>query len=59
MKNYQIYPTDLTDKQWQCIKKLIPNNALGRPQKIKIRLVINAILYIAVSGIQWRMLPKD
>jgi putative transposase len=24
-----------------------------------MRQVINAILYILVSGIQWRMLPKD
>ena len=30
----------------------------GRPRELDIRLVINAVLYIVVGGIQWRMLPK-
>ena len=60
MKNYQIYPTDLTDKQWQCIKELIPaRKRRGRPRELDMRLVVNAIIYVVVSGIQWRMLPQD
>jgi putative transposase len=58
--NTQIYPTDLTDRQWDYIKDLIPPaKPGGRPRSLDMRQVINAILYILVSGSQWRMLPKD
>jgi transposase len=57
---HQIYPTDLTDRQWQCIMLLIsPAKEGGRPRSVEMRQVINAILYIVVTGAQWRMLPKD
>ena len=57
---HQIYPTDLSDRQWDCIKDLIPAAKTGgRPRSLDMRQVINAMLYIVVSGIQWRMLPKD
>jgi transposase len=32
---------------------------LGRPRTADLREVMNAILYIASTGCQWRMLPKD
>jgi transposase len=32
---------------------------LGRPRKTELREVLNALLYIASTGCQWRMLPKD
>ena len=58
--NTQTYPTDLTDRQWDYIKGLIPAaKEGGRPRSLDMRLLINAILYILVSGAQWRMLPKD
>lgn len=60
MSNYHIYPTDLTDRQWDYIKELIPAaKSGGRPRAVDMRLVINAILYVVVGGIQWRMLPKE
>jgi len=56
----QTYPTDLADRHWDCIKDLIPAaKAGGRPRSLDMRLLINAILYILVTGAQWRMLPKD
>jgi putative transposase len=56
----KIYPSDLTDSQWHLIKDLLPAAKLrGRPRKLKLRQVVNAILYVAVGGIQWRMLPKE
>jgi putative transposase len=56
----QTYPTDLTDRQWDCIKDLVPAaKPGGRPRSLQMRQVINAILYIVVTGAQWRMLPKD
>src|SRR5712672_3060887 len=32
---------------------------LGRPRETELRRVLDAILYIARTGCQWRMLPKD
>ena len=57
---HQTYPTDLTDRQWDCIKGLIPAaKPGGRPRSLEMRQVINAILYVVVRGCQWRMLPKE
>jgi putative transposase len=57
---HQLYPTDLTDRQGQWIMPLIPPaKAGGRPRSVDLRQVINAILYLVVTGCQWRMLPKD
>lgn len=56
----QNYPTDLSDSQWGIIQPLIPPVKLGgRPRELDMRQVVNAILYLVVSGIQWRMLPKE
>jgi transposase len=32
---------------------------LGRPRETALRAVLDAILYMARTGCQWRMLPKD
>jgi putative transposase len=32
---------------------------VGRPHEIELRAVLDAILYIARTGCQWRMLRKD
>lgn len=56
----QNYPTDLSDSQWAIIQPLIPPVKFGgRPRELDMRQVVNAILYLVVSGIQWRMLPKE
>ena len=58
--NTQLYPTDLTDSQWVIIQELIPPaKPGGRPRSLDMRQVVNAILYVVVGGIQWRMLPKE
>ena len=36
-----------------------PAKRLGRPRGTELRSVLDAILYIARTGCQWRMLPKD
>jgi len=53
------YPSDLTDEQWEIIKPLIPVNTVGRPRKVEMREVLNAIFYLNRSGCQWDMLPHD
>ncbi len=58
--SYQLYPRDLTDTQWQYIKDVIPAaKPGGRPRSLDMRLVVNAMLYVVVGGIQWRMLPRE
>jgi len=58
--NNQLYPTDLTDSQWDIIRELIPPaKPGGRPRTLDMRMVINAILYVVVGGIKWRMLPRE
>ena len=53
------YPSDLTDQQWAIIEPLIPVNTAGRPRKVDMREVLNAIFYINRAGCQWDMLPHD
>ena len=54
------YLTDLTDSQWFIVQHLIPAaKPGGRPHSLDMRLVVDAILYLTVGGIQWRMLPSD
>ena len=60
MNKNQWYPTDLTDHQWDCIKELIPPaKPGGHPRTLDMRTVVNAILYLTVTGCQWRMLPRE
>jgi putative transposase len=54
------YPTDLTDEQWQILRKLLPQpSRRGAPQTVCRRAVINAILYLLRSGCAWRLLPHE
>ena len=58
--NRKPYPSDLTDEQWDLIEDLIPGPGEGgRPRKIEMREVVNAIFYLNRSGCQWDMLPHD
>lgn len=60
MKKNQLCPTDLTDRQWDYIKALIPPaKPGGKPRPLEMRAVVNAILYLRVTGCQWRMLPRE
>ena len=54
------YPSDLTDEEWALIEPLIPPARRGgRPRTVKLREVMNAVLYLLGTGCQWRALPKD
>ena len=56
----QSYPSDLSDSQWNLIKDLIPPaKPGGRPRALNMRQVVNAILYLLMTGIQWRYLPRE
>lgn len=60
----QRYDSDLSDKQWRLVEPLIPpvqsnHSKGGRPAKYDRREILNALLYVARTGCQWRMLPHD
>src|SRR5213595_1517126 len=56
----QRYASDLTDAEWALIEPHMPAiKRSGRPRATELRNVLDAILYIARTGCQWRMLPKD
>lgn len=53
------YPSDLTDEQFEFIKQFLPaSSQFGRPG-LDLRQVLNALFYVVVGGIAWRMLPAD
>ena len=54
------YASDLTEREWELIAPFLPPpRRRGRPRTADLREVMNAILYMAAAGCQWRMLPKD
>ena len=54
------YASDVNDQEWALIAPLLPpDRRQGRPRKTDLREVVNAILYMATTGCQWRMLPSD
>jgi putative transposase len=54
------YPSDMTDREWAIMAPLLPPaRSGGRPRTVDLRAVVDAILFMASSGGQWRMLPKD
>ena len=60
----QSYPTDLSNNQWEKIRRFLPpaksNKQIGgRPRTTDPREVVNACLYQVRTGGAWRMLPHD
>ncbi len=57
------YPSDVTDAQWAVLEPLVtrPRRAdgRGRPRRVDLREVVNAILYVLHEGCRWRALPHD
>ena len=55
-----LYASDLTNDEWGLIEPFMPpSSAVGRPRKTKLRKVMEAILYMASTGCQWRAIPKE
>lgn len=54
------YASDLTDAEWSLLAPLMPRRRrLGRPRRVELRRIVEAILFIASEGCQWRALPKE
>ena len=60
--NFNRYPSDLTDEEWEIVEQVLKDvdpYTTGRPRKVNLREIVNAIFYINKTGCQWRFLPKD
>jgi transposase len=54
------YETDLTDAEWRLVAPLLPApKQTGRPLSWPLREIVNAIFYVMLSGVAWRLLPSD
>lgn len=55
-----MYPSDITRKQFEAIRSLLESaRKKTKPRTLDLYEVFNALLYIIVTGCQWRALPKD
>ncbi|WP_172388233.1 IS5 family transposase [Streptomyces sp. MNP-20] len=68
MSERRPYPSDLSDARWELIGPILEawryerhGRALGfgRPAEVDLREIMNAILYVDRTGVQWRYLPHD
>ena len=67
MSKRRPYRTDLTDEQWELIEPILTKwraeraaTALGISEpKHDLREIVNAIMYVNRSGVQWDLLPHD
>ena len=54
------YPSDLTDREWELLKPLLPPvKERGRKRQVDLREIVNAIFYVLRTGCQWDYLPHD
>ncbi|MBH8575987.1 transposase, partial [Nostocaceae cyanobacterium CENA369] len=56
----KVYPSNLTQEQFELISGLIPpRKPGGRKRSVDIYSVLNAIFYVLCEGCRWRSLPGD
>lgn len=53
------YPGDLTDDQWQMLEPFLRPRRQQKPCGAGTRRVVDALLYMARTGCQWRFIPND
>ncbi|UBU12557.1 IS5 family transposase [Nonomuraea gerenzanensis] len=65
MSERKPYPSDLSDERWELIRPVITSwkgqhpSVSGYQGRYDMREIVNAILYQARTGCQWRYLPHD
>jgi putative transposase len=59
---FERYPSDLTDEEWEVLEAILNEvdpYTTGRPRKVDLREILNALYYLNKTGCQWRYLPTD
>src|SRR5438445_6718895 len=59
MRNYCLYPTDLTDEQWKILEPLLPKSKKRGRHPADRRRILNGLFYLVRAGCPWRLLPKE
>src|SRR5882724_3465539 len=54
------YASNMTGGEWTLVEPFLPAALpIGRPRVVELRTVVNAVLYMASTGCQWRQIPKE
>jgi transposase len=54
------YPSDQTDAEWALVRPFIVIGQYAIPAwEVRLRVVLDAVLYVLTTDCQWRRLPKD
>lgn len=53
------YPSDLSTKEYELLKPLLPELKPHPRRKWDWRLILNAIFYVLRGGCAWRLMPSD
>lgn len=53
------YRSDVNDKEWEILKKYLPEIAEGGNRKYEIREIVNGIYYVLRTGCGWEYIPHD
>jgi len=54
------YPSDLSDAEWAILRPLLtPARQAGRPQRLDLRRIVEAVFYLLRTGCQWRAIPHE
>jgi putative transposase len=59
MRKCCLYPTDLTDAQWEILEPLLPKPKPRGRRPTDRRLILNALFYFVRAGCAWRLLPRE
>ncbi|GAU71288.1 putative transposase [Streptomyces sp. NBRC 110611] len=68
MSERRRYPSDLSDARWALVERLLTSWRteqarhglnIGHPPRHDLRDILDAVLYVARTGIPWRYLPHD
>ncbi len=53
------YPSDLTDAEWALIVQVPRAKRGGGKRTVRLREVVNGLMYVLAIGCQWCAIPKD
>src|SRR5215813_9194899 len=59
MGKRKAYPSDVSDKEWEILKPLLPEPSEEGNRKYELREIVNGIYYVLRTGSAWRYVPHD
>src|SRR5215813_8356893 len=59
-KQREAYPSDVSEEEWALVVSYLTLMTEGAPQReYSLRVVFNALRWMARTGASWRMMPHD